>query len=171
MWIEKHNRGRRTHRSADPVGTVDHEIDATTHAGRDQLVDRGIDRCVFAADARASEHTEERIAGEVPGERGQRCCREINGNGNEKQFLPPEPIRSITEDQRTDYRANQIEGRTRADLRIRQAEGFAMSENRAKRASERYLQPIETPSRPQRADDEPMPSAPPPPAQPGGDVG
>ena len=45
------NGQQRTTRSADPEGAVDGHVDASAVLGRYQFIDRGVDRCIFTADA------------------------------------------------------------------------------------------------------------------------
>ena len=49
---QEEQRGARASRRAGPVGTVDDQVDASAHAGRNQLVDRRIDRRILATDSR-----------------------------------------------------------------------------------------------------------------------
>ena len=42
-------------RRAGPVAAVDDQVDASAQARRDQLVDGGVDRGIFAADAEAGD--------------------------------------------------------------------------------------------------------------------
>ena len=82
--IEQDNRRGGAHRGADPIGTVDEESDAAAETRRNQLVDGGIDRGVFAADAGAGQGTEKSVTREAPGKCGQRRCYKINGHGDEE---------------------------------------------------------------------------------------
>ena len=60
VWIEEDDRAAGAHRGADPEAAVDEEIGPAPHPGRDQFLDRRIDRGVFAADAGAGQEAEQR---------------------------------------------------------------------------------------------------------------
>ena len=62
--VEQDDRGDGADRGAEPVAAVDDQVDAAAHPGRDQLVDRRVDRRVLAADAGAGEEAGDE---EVPG--------------------------------------------------------------------------------------------------------
>jgi hypothetical protein len=51
--------GDRRSGGGDCPGAVDRQCHTPAHARGDELVDRGVDRCVLAADPRAREHAEE----------------------------------------------------------------------------------------------------------------
>src|SRR5206468_9109563 len=68
--IKQHNRRPGTERCPEPVGTIDHQIDAAADTRRNQFVDRRIDRRVFATDARACQCPKKSVARETPGESG-----------------------------------------------------------------------------------------------------
>ncbi len=55
--VEQHHRQQRAADATEPVAAVDRHIDAAALAGRDQLVDRGVDRAVLSADAHAGDET------------------------------------------------------------------------------------------------------------------
>src|SRR5690606_13362917 len=68
--IEKHDRAERAESRAHPEAAVDREVGSPAVPRRDQLLDRGVDRRVLAADPRPGEEAEEEEAPEVPGEGG-----------------------------------------------------------------------------------------------------
>ena len=71
IGIEQQQRRERSERGADPVAAVDAKIHLAANARGNQLVDRRIDRSVFAADAEAGDDPACRHACEVPRECGR----------------------------------------------------------------------------------------------------
>ena len=62
--VEQDQGGQSADCGSDPVAAVDRQIHLTAVARWDQLVDRGVDRRVLAADPHAGEETEQE---ELPG--------------------------------------------------------------------------------------------------------
>src|SRR4029077_758688 len=89
--IQQQKCGRSAKCRADPVRTVDDQIDAAAHARRNQFVNRRIDGRVFAANARARDRAKERIAPEVPGQSGHLSPDEITRTQDEEEFLATNP--------------------------------------------------------------------------------
>ena len=77
--------GRRPH----PVGAVDHQVDPSPHARRDQLVDRRVDRRVLAADAGAGEEPAEVEVPGAPGEGGRPVATKYTASVMMKSRLRP----------------------------------------------------------------------------------
>ena len=105
------------------------------HARRDQLVDRRVDRRVFAADAEAGEEAAERERPEVERERGEHRRDQIDHQRDEEHALAAEAVGQPAEDERAEHRAADV-GRGRpADLAGGQAErvGRAAAPGRASR--------------------------------------
>jgi hypothetical protein len=67
--VQHEQRAGEPERRAQPVGAVDRQVDAAAVLGGDQLVDRGVDRGVLAADAEAGEEARQRERGKRPRER------------------------------------------------------------------------------------------------------
>src|SRR5580765_857811 len=63
--IQKEDAHGGSQRGTDPEGAVDAEIDRAAHARGDELVDRRVDRGVFAADAEAGQEAAEGEGDEV----------------------------------------------------------------------------------------------------------
>src|SRR5688572_18582796 len=128
-------------------------MNKATRPRRDQLVDGRIDCGVLTADARAGQRAEKGVAGKVPGECSQRRRREINGDGDEEQFFPAEPIGAVSKEKRAENGACEIESGAGADLRVGQTERLSMSEDAGKRTGQRYFEAVENPGGAERADD------------------
>ena len=60
VLVEQHDRQGRARGRAEPERAIDDQVDGAAHAGRDQLVDGGVDRRVLAADAGAGEEAADR---------------------------------------------------------------------------------------------------------------
>jgi hypothetical protein len=64
--VEEDERGAGACHRAHPEAAVDHDVDAAAVARRHELVDGGIDRGIFAADAEPGDRAEEGKAPEAP---------------------------------------------------------------------------------------------------------
>ena len=130
----------RAERRADPERAVDHEVGPAAHARRDQLLDGGIDRRVFAADARAGDEAEEQEAPQIPRERGRGGRQQVDGERDEEQLLAPEPVGEPAEEDRAQHRAGEIRAARKPDIGIAEAAapGFPSARPRpCRRASPR----------------------------------
>ena len=158
--IEQHDRGDRAHRSADPEAAVDHQIGPAAVARRHQLLDRRIDRGIFAADAGAGEKPEQRVACEIPRQRGGRGGCEIERQRDEEQFLAPDPVGEPAEAERAEHGAGEIGAVGDADVEIAEAQRCTFLQRAGKRARQRHLQPVEDPGDPERQYDAGVKAAP-----------
>src|ERR1051326_4727862 len=91
--------------SADPEAGIDDQVNAAPDASGNQFVDGGVDRGIFAANARAGERAKQRVRSEVPGERRKRRRAQIEQQRYGEQPLASEPVRSIAKEDRAGYRA------------------------------------------------------------------
>ena len=67
---------------------------------RDQLVDRGVDRRVLAADAESGQEPEQEEPPRREGQRGQRRREQVDAQGDHEQLLAAEPVGEPAEEQR-----------------------------------------------------------------------
>src|SRR5260370_30355124 len=90
--MQKGARADRAECGAYPEASVDAEVGATAVACRDQLLDRRIDRRVFAADAGAGHEAEQRECSEISGKRG--CARgaDVHPERYEEKALASKPV-------------------------------------------------------------------------------
>ena len=144
--IEQHDRGCCAERGADPEAAVDDEIGPAAIARRHQLLDGGVDRGVFAADARTGEKTKQRVARDIPRQRGGGGRREIDRERDEEQFLAADAIGEPAEADRAEHGAGKIERVGEADVEIGEMHASGLCFQRARqRAGERHLEPVENP--------------------------
>src|SRR5690242_2154074 len=95
VWVEHDERSERAQCRADPETAVDRKRREAAPPGGDQLIDRGIDRGIFAADASASQYTEGRKGPEIPGKSGRQCRHEIDAEGHQEKPLAAKAIGEI----------------------------------------------------------------------------
>ena len=95
-----------------------HEVGPAAHARRDQFLDGGIDRGIFAADAGAGEKAKQREAPEIPRQRGRRGRDEVDRERDEEQLLAAEPVGQPAEEQRAEHRAGEIGAADKPDLGV-----------------------------------------------------
>jgi hypothetical protein len=148
-------------RGADPVAAVDDQVDPAAHPGRDQLVDRGVDRRVLAADPGAGE---EAGGVEVPGgegEGGRHGGRDVDGQRHQEELLAAEAVGQLAEEERAETGAADVEGGGGADLARVEGDAAAFfGEALADRADDRHLKPVEDPDGPEADHHHPVKSRP-----------
>jgi hypothetical protein len=155
--VEQEHRGDRADRGADPVAAVDREIDAPAVAGRDQLVDGGVDRGVLAADAGAGQEAAEE---EVPGlrcEGGGHGGEQVEAQRHQEQPLAPVTVGQLTEQQCAEACSGDVDRRGRTDLgRVEIDAAARLREPRRDRAHDRDLEAVEDPDGAEADDDAPV---------------
>ena len=109
------DRGRRNGQQsatgrADPVAAVDRPGRSGRGAAGDQLVDRGVDRCVLTADAEPGQEPEQEEPPGGEGERGRRTAPEIDEESDHEQFLAPEPSVSQPKNSAPVHAPEHVEG-------------------------------------------------------------
>ena len=115
---------QRADRRAEPPRAVDREVDPPAHARRDQLVDRGVDRRVLAADPGAGEEAEEEEAPGAPGERGRDRRDEVEAERDHEQLLAAPAVGQVAEDERAADGAGDVERADQADLERREVRAW-----------------------------------------------
>ena len=138
---------------ADPEAAIDGEIGPAAPPRRDQLVDGGIDRRIFAADAEAGGEAKERKGGEVPRRRGRDGSDGIDRDGDEKQFLASQAIGQMAEAERADDRAGKIDAGREADLGIADTDRLVAGDRARERADQRHFEAVEHPGDAERDHD------------------
>ena len=169
-WIGDDQREHRPQRGAQPVRAVDGEVGVAAVAGRQELVDGGVDRRSLAADTRAREGAEEGERREAPGERRHDRRDGVERQRDEEEPLAPEHVREAAEDERAGDCAEEVGRGGQADLGVGEAQGVVLGEQRSNRADERDLEAVEHPCHAERDDDAKMPAGPRETIEPGGDV-
>ena len=169
--IEQHDRRDRAERRADPEPAVDHQVGPAAHPRRDQLLDGRIDRRVFAADAGAGDEAEQQKAPEIPRERRRGGRQQIDRQGDEEQFLAPEPVGKPAEEERAQHGAGEIRAARQADVRIAELQHRALLQRARDRAGERDLEPVENPGDAERDDHQRVKAAPRQPVEPRRNIG
>ena len=152
--IEQHDRTGGPERRAHPEAAVDDEVGPAAHARRDELLDRGVDGRVLAADAGPGEEAEQAIAPEIPGEGGGGARREIYGKGDEEELLSSETVGQPAEEDRAEHRTGEVSAAGEPDIRIGEAERRAFLQRAGQRSRQRHLKPVQNPSDAKRHDDE-----------------
>ena len=150
----------RAERRADPEAAVDREIRAAAIARGDQLLDGGVDRRVFAADARAGQEAKQREEREIGRSRGRGRRCDVQPQRDEEQPLAAEQVGEPAEAQRAEHGAGEVRARREADLRLGEMQCRTRGERRRHRAGERHLEPVEDPRDAERNDDQRMEAAP-----------
>jgi hypothetical protein len=155
--VEQHERADIRHQRAEPVGAVDHDVDAAPVLRRDELVDRRVHRGVLAADAHSRDEPrgveeDEPAHAVAQGERGQPAADEVDRQRDREEVAPTEPIGQRTEHERADDLARQVHGGEQADLGGRQREGLGLGQRVADGAGDADLEAVEDPGDPERGD-------------------
>ena len=169
--IEHHQRAERAHGRADPEAAVDDEIGPAAHTRRDQLLDGGIDRGIFAADAGAGDEAKQREAEDIPGGGGGRGGGEIDRQRDEEQRLAAEPVGEPAEEERAEHRAGQIGAAGEPDVGVGEAQGGTVLQRARQAAGERHLQPVQDPGDAERRHHQRVEAAPGQAVEPRRDVG
>ncbi len=142
-------------------------------AGRDQLVDRRVDRRVLAADAEAGEEAEHVEPQRRERERGHHRGQQIDAERDHEQLLAAEAVGQLAEDQgarrRRRRRTATRPGRRRWRPRCPRPRPSPDAAGDA--ADDRHLEPVEDPHRPQADDDLPVKARPRQAVQPRRDLG
>ena len=123
---------------------------------RDQLVDRGVDRRVLAADAGAGDEPEEQQRPVVPGQAAEPAADEVDGQGDDEELLAAELVGQPAEEQRTDDLADQVARAEEADLARRQVQGSRLTQDGADQRDDLDLEPVQDPGDAEADDDEPV---------------
>src|SRR4029079_10482571 len=108
LRIEQHQGAQGAESCPDPEAAIDGEVIPAAHAGRDEFLNGGIDRGVFAANAGAGEKSKEREACDIPGERCGRSRSEVHGERNKKELLTAQAIGQPAEKNCADYCSREI---------------------------------------------------------------
>jgi hypothetical protein len=158
--IEEREAQDGAERRAEPEAAVDREVDATAHARRDQLVDRGVDRPVLAADAEAGHKAERGEGPEIDRERAHRRAGEVDRHRHEEDALASEPVGEAAEVERPEHGTGDVARPGEPDLHRGEAERVRALQDGAERAYERDLEPVEHPAHAEREHDAPVPRGP-----------
>ena len=159
--------------SAAPIQNeplMQRSVQPRTRAGTNSWM-VGIDRRVFAADARAGDEAEEQEAPEIPGKRGRGSRQQVDGQRDEEQLLAPKPVGEPAEKNGTEHRAGQIGAAREPHIRIGELKDGAGFERARDRTGQRHLQAIQDPGHAERHDDQRVKTAPGQPVEPGRNIG
>src|SRR5699024_5358765 len=107
--VEEEHRRRGTCRGTEPVRTVDREVRPAPHPAGNQPVERRVERSIPATDTRTGQESDEVEKPRSERERGGHRRNNINGECRDEQFLPPEPVGQLPEEQRTETRTDHID--------------------------------------------------------------
>ena len=169
--VEHDDGAGRARRRPDPEAAVDQKIGPAPHPRRDEFLNGGVDRRVFAADPRSGQEAKRREAPHVPREGGRAGGAEIHPKRNEKQLLAAEPVGQPAEENGAKHRAGEIGAGGEAHIAVGEMQDRAFLQRAGERAGERHFQPIENPGDPERDHDERVKPAPRQPIEPRGNVG
>ena len=169
--IEQHDCAGRAHRRADPETAVDNEVGPSAITRRHQFLDRRIYRGVFAADAGAGKKPKQRVACDIPGQRGRGRGREIERQRDEKQSLAPDPVGEPAEAERPEHGAGEVRAVGKSDVEIGKMQRRAFLQRSRQRTGQRYLQPVQNPGDAERQNDPCMKTAPAQTVETGGNTG
>ena len=171
LRVEQDDAQHRADRGADPEAAVDDEVGPAAIARRHQLLDRRIDRRVFAADARARHKAAQREGGKIPGQRGRGGGDEVDRERHEEELLAADPIGEPAEEQGTEHGAREISAAGDADVGIAEAQRRAVLQRARERTGQRHLQSVEYPGDAEGSDDKRVKPAPAEPVETGGNIG
>ena len=157
--VEEDEGAQRADDGPGPVGAVDHEVDAAPEAGGDQLVDRGVDGRVLAADAHAGDEPGRVQEGQrtepvADRQRGQAAADQVDGQGDDEQLPAAEPVREAAEEQRPEDLTGQVDRRHQPDLSRAQTERVLAGELGGGGTGDGDLETVEDPGHPE-GDDHP----------------
>jgi hypothetical protein len=158
--IQQHQAQHRAQAGPNPEAAVDREVHPSAHAGRDQLVDGGVDGRVLAADADAGDEAAQREAGEAGAERGGHRGRHVDQQREQEQALAPEPVGHASERQRAQHGACHVHRARPAHLPGGERQRVVALEDAADRSDQRHLQAIQHPGHAQREHHAPVPARP-----------
>ena len=169
--IEQDQRRHRSQRRADPIAAVDAEIYLSAHAGRNQLIDGGIDRRIFAADAKSGDDPAKRHARKIPRERSRQRSDQIDSERCEEELGASVPIGQMAAHQGADHGTGQVKRTESADLLAIEMERLRMLKDAADGARQCDFQSVDCPARTECKHDEPVETAPWQSIEPSGNVG
>ena len=140
---------------ACPVGAVDHDVDAAPVARRDELVDRGVDRRVLAADTHARDEPREVEVADpegavAEGERGEPAADQVHAQGDHEEVAAAELVGEPSEEQRADDLAREVDGGDEPCRGGGQRERLRVGQHVGDGAGDRDLQPVEDPRHAER---------------------
>src|SRR5579875_2109167 len=101
---------------ADPEAAVDREIRPAAAARGDELLDRGIDRGILAADPGTGHEAEHGEGPEVPGGTRRQGRDRVDGDRRGEEPLAPQPVGEVAEADRAEDCPREIAARRDADL-------------------------------------------------------
>lgn len=158
--VQRDDRQQGAADRAQPEAAVDDQVDPAPVLGGDQLVDRGVDGRVLAADAEAREEAEGEEPPGLEGDGGQGRGPQIHRQGDHEQLLAAEAVGEAAEEQRPDARAGDIEGgRGAGDLRGGDRQAAAgLGEASGDVADDRDFQTVEDPYRAEADHHGPVPA-------------
>ncbi|CAL2065305.1 protein of unknown function [Streptomyces murinus] len=171
--VQRHDGQQRTAHRAQPEAAVDDQVDTAAVVGRDQLVDRGVDRRVLAADAEAGQEAEEEEPPGLPGDRGQGRRHQIHRQGDHEQLLTAVTVGQPAPEQRAHARARDVQrgGRARDLTGCDRQTAARFGQPAGDVADDRDLQAVQDPYGAEADHDRPVPAGPREAIEAGGDVG
>ncbi len=158
--IEQHDGTQCADRGTDPEAAVDDEIGPAAIPRRHQFLNGRVDRSVFAADAGAGEETKQRVARDIPRQRGRGCGREIQRERDEEQLLAADPVGEPAEAERAEHCAGEIGAAGKPDIGVGEAHRGTVLERARQRTRERHFKPVENPGDAERQHDAGVKAAP-----------
>ncbi len=165
--VQQHQSTQRADQGAGPVRPVDRDVDPAAEVRRDELVDRGVDGGVLAADAEPRDEPEHQERTEVPRQAAEPAAHQVDDEREDEQAAPAEPVGQTPEHQSADHLADQVRGGQEAHLRGRDPESaLRLGEDRADVGHQLDLEAVEDPRHPEADDDHPMEPRPRQPVQP-----
>jgi hypothetical protein len=158
--IEQQRRRQRAEGGAEPEAAVDDEVGASAIACRRQLLDRGADGGILAADTGAGEEAEQREPGQGRRQPAHRGGDEVQAQRHQEQRLAAVTVCQPAEHHGTQHRAGKIGARRQPHLGIAQMQLRAGFQRTGDRAGQRHLQSVQHPGDAEREHDAAVESAP-----------
>jgi hypothetical protein len=145
---------------AGPVGAFDRDVDLPALAGRDQLVDRGVDRCVLAPDPEPRDEAKHEEPDRYKGQSGRRGPEQVRGERDHEQSIASESVGQPPEEERAAAGADHVVGCSESrDLTGRQVQPAPrLADPAGDVADDRDLESIEDPDRAQADEQLPVPA-------------
>jgi hypothetical protein len=157
QYVEEDEGAQGADDRAAPVGAVDRDVDPAAVPGGDQLVDGGVDRRVFTADAHARDEAggvEEPDPADGVADRrgGQAAADEVDRQRQHEELAPAEPVGHVAEDERTDHLADEVDRRDQPGVGRGQVQGLGLGQDRGHGTGDGDFEAVEDPRDPQRDD-------------------
>jgi hypothetical protein len=152
VGVQEEAAGDGTDGGTTPVGAVDGDVDTAAVSRRDDLVDRGVDRRVLAADAGTGDEAEDVEEPRCERETGDPGADEVDDERDDEEVLPAQVVGQPSEEQGAADLPEEVERRGKAHFGRSHAEGRRESV----RGDDLHLETVQDPRETEADHDHPV---------------